>query len=109
MRIRSESTNALGQPSETMPTLGGLGSCFSMSLARQIGVPAPFGERGAVLQRDPGTISMMTSPACRAFASASQKPKQRAEERRVGKAGVGTCRSRWSTLNKQKTKKKQSI
>src|SRR3546814_17598659 len=70
------SSDLLGQPSETMPTVGGMGSCFSMSLARQIGVPATLGERGAVLQRDPGTISMMTSPACRDFASASQKPKQ---------------------------------
>src|SRR3546814_13137468 len=31
----------------------------------------------------------------------------RSEERRVGKEGVSTCRSRWSPYNKKKNKKKK--
>src|SRR3546814_11652363 len=37
---------------------------------------------------------------------ASQQPvslEGRSEERRVGKGGVGTCRSRWSPYNQKKT------
>src|SRR3546814_19993072 len=35
-------------------------------------------------------------------------PKSRSEERRVGKEGVSTCRSRWSTEDKTKTKQTQT-
>src|SRR3546814_11979112 len=37
---------------------------------------------------------------------AVQTPRQRSEDRRVGKEGVRTCRSRWSPEHKQKKKKK---
>src|SRR3546814_2066549 len=51
--------------------------------------PAPHGECGTASRRDP-----RPPIACRTDAR-----RLRSEERRVGKEGVSTCRSRWSPVN----------
>src|SRR3546814_16359372 len=67
-----------------------------------VDLAGPQGVEGALQRRAPSAIA--AAPMAVAFPAADEKMNlcrsarpPRSEERRVGKEGVSTCRSRWST------------